>query len=235
MAAWIKKSWKVFRIVGPGVIIGLFLFFLWTNHKTIFEKNGFSEVGLPSDFYGPGTINTVEILKNNKLQLHPTCKVDVNEGITSTTIDIREEHEVKKGFYTKILKKFNLNDISVEKVRRIAIRLQNTKVRHIDDATLINIQKTLPENCQEAIKHNIESGSIVCQTRSVLKADGTYVIAVEETVSGGDPNVAARGVLREKTVAGGKDLFYGIRFLPFGIIPKSPESKPISCKGIRHI
>ena len=57
----------------------------------LLAQQGYYELATPAELYIPGTINTIEVRSDGKVELHPTCKMDVGMlakmTIESRTID----------------------------------------------------------------------------------------------------------------------------------------------------
>src|SRR5437879_13647654 len=95
MAAWVHRmaGWVKTRPLVKGVMviaaIGFSLLFIIVlqpdeNLTNILQSFGYLEMIPPSNFHGPGTINTIEAISVNKIKLHPTCEMD-GQSLASLT------------------------------------------------------------------------------------------------------------------------------------------------------
>jgi hypothetical protein len=248
MATWVKTRLLVLgavAIVASG-------FFWWKvlfgeTPEPIFGRLGYLEMVPPSNFSGPGTINTIEVTSDKKLNLLPTCETNEQalSGMVkaSATVDITVVQKLNKSYDISSQIKSVISEISDSRVKDIFIELKNVKILFISDDHLLELQEKFinEERCQKAIEWNLRNNTTVCQTKSVLEADIVYRIAYKEHVSVSDRenvtrNVAAKfqgGIqaVQEDQILG-KGLFFGVRLVPHGILLNTPDIKPADCRGV---
>lgn len=213
----------------------------------ILSETGYFEVVPPSTFGGTGTINTIEYLSNGKLELHPTCEVDpallTGKIQKSRTMDRDLKQSLEKNLDVSAQIRDKLSAVAgMEQVDSIHLKLENANILLISDELLISTRNALLKaDCEDAVTQNISSGSLVCQTRSVLEADVVYEIKYHNKISMEErakltSEIAAKLELEahegSDDKVSGSQLFFGIRLSPNPIVLKTAagEIKPCSRK-----
>ena len=247
MAAGAKNRLSVMG-AGTMVAIGVVIWLLWPtgeNVADIMKPFGYLEMVPPSNLHGPGTINTIEVVSDNKITLHPTCEIDAQILANLT----QESHTVDHSLLQKLNKRLNISaqlkkiissEIADNQAKDVFISFKDVKILTMSDESLHELEKKLiSENCQEVIVRNIQHGGIVCQTQAVLEADVIYKIVYKDNVS-----VSERGKLTANVASKfqidaaqdrvdeiiGKRLFYGVRLAPYGILLNRPDAQPADCR-----
>jgi hypothetical protein len=248
------KFWNAAKIGAAVVVVtavgGVIYWLVKVNNppittSSLLEAQGYIEVVPPSNFYGPGTINTIETLSGGKFSLHPTCNIDPSliskTTIESRTIDYSLNQALSKHFDISAKIKNLLSSASQAQAKNIDISFRNVSILMMSDESLWNLRRQLITNeCQEAIALNIQHGGIVCQTEAVIKADVVYDISYNEKLNVEDlakltKEIAQKLQLEADSHGGnsitGKGLFYGIRLDQNGIILNtSPEASATDCR-----
>lgn len=239
---------------GVFVAIGLVMIAAWAGFPrkkqtitAILSETGYFEVVPPSTFGGPGTINTIEYLSNGRLELHPTCEVDpallTGKIQKSRTMDRDLKQSLEKNLDVSAQIRDKLSAVAgMEQVDSIHLKLENANILLISDELLISTRNALLKaDCEDAVTQNISSGSLVCQTRSVLEADVVYEIKYHNKISMEErakltSEIAAKLELEahegSDDKVSGSQLFFGIRLSPNPIVLKTAagEIKPCSRK-----
>jgi hypothetical protein len=250
MAAWVKKSRSVMGAVSI-VAVGFFIWFLWPTGETVadfLQPFGYLEIVPPSNFHGPGTINTIEIISDKRIKLHPTCEMDT-QILTHLT---RTSNTVDRDLVQKLSKSFNISaqikkiislEIAEDQAKDIFISLKDVKILNISDEALHKLQRQfVKDDCQEAIAFNLRNGGVVCQTQAAIEADVVYKILYKENVSVSEQGKLTKNIASKFNIEAGQDtvdevigkrLFYGVKLAPYGILLNSPDVKPANCR-VQH-
>ena len=189
----------------------------------LLAQQGYYEIATPAELYIPGTINTIEVRSDGKVELHPTCKMDVGM-LAKMTIKSRT---IDRDLALGLNKKFDISGemqdlvsatINNNRSAKLNVSLRNSHILLATDEDLLRVQHELvKDTCQEAIELNIKNGGIVCQTRAALKGDLVYDVnykqelATEETTYdgfGGDPKSICRSGSRGPNAGKWVDLWY---------------------------
>lgn len=229
--------------LGTGIFVAIAMvaatvWYMWPRPgkaaiTAIVNDAGYLEIVPPNTFGGPGTINTVEFVGDQKVKLHPTCDAHpellVDKIQTSPTIardwqlSIEKKLSASEEFRDKLNAGAGINEIS-----SIHLKLENTTLQSVSEESMLLARKALlKDTCEEAVLLNISTGGMVCQTRSVLEADLVYEINYKDTVSLEErtkltSTVAAKLNLDASEQASdrisGAQLFFGVILAPNAII-----------------
>ena len=206
---------------------------------------GYWEIAAPADFYLPGTINTIEVRSDGKIELHPTCTIDP-ELLAKVTIRSRT---IDRDLARRLDRKFDVSaqlqdlvsaGIGGNKGAKLNMSFRNSGILTVTDEDLWRLQReVVKEACREAIEWNINNGGRVCQTRSALRGDLVYDVLYGEGIS-----VEQKGKLTAELAATlkvsadeqrtdrmlGNGLIYGVKLLPAGITLDTPDAKLVDCR-----
>src|SRR5262249_28387955 len=98
---------KVMAALGGGAVVAALV---WTltpfagGHALadLLKEQGYWEIAAPADFYMPGTIHTIEVRSDGKIELHPTCTINADVlarmTIASRTVDRIWDQRLDKKF-----------------------------------------------------------------------------------------------------------------------------------------
>jgi hypothetical protein len=96
----------------------------WTD---LLHDQGYWEIVPPAESYVPGTINTIEVRSDGRIEIHPTCDID-NELLSNLT---RQYRTLDRTLEDRLSKKFAIADllIGIEggKAESRVLSLQNSK------------------------------------------------------------------------------------------------------------
>ena len=238
-----------FTVIGGLTFISLSIWYLQPSDHgralaDLLARQGYYEIATPAELYVPGTINTIEVRSDGKVELHPTCKADARMLAKITMKSRTVDHDLALG----LNKKFDVSGkmqnlvsatIGSNRSAKLDMSLQNSYILLATDEDLVRLQHELvKDTCQEAIELNIKNGGIVCQTRAALKGDLVYDVnytqelAIEErgkltTELAGTLNLSADQDRADRMQGNG--LIYGIKLMPTGIISNDPTSAPTRC------
>ena len=204
-----------------------------TALETLLSQAGFMVLKPPSRLHGPGTLNTVESgtddgLGTGFVHLHPTCKLkDVQSlvPVESPTAD-RIITQLKSRSFDASAKLMDQIEVAGlgEKVKSVKMSLTNSRILLLSHEELLGLQLELIQgSCEQAIKYNLEAGSRVCQTESVLQTDVVYTIEYRDEVSAGKRAELTKEIAEQVKLSreragenriAGQRLYYGVRLMP---------------------
>lgn len=238
-------------IAGAAVVAGAFM--VWfhrseTTLKDILAEDGYLELVPPSEFHGPGTLNTVEAFEDGSIRLLPTCEIDQAllsaRRRESRTHDQEFEERLSGSFDVKAelaqkLQAASNSGLNLGAIKSITVRLENTKILTMSDEALFSLRNDLlVNNCAAAVSINLGAGGLVCQSQSVLQTDMIYEVVLEEQVSAEQKMQILRDVsgaleldlAREgSNRIQGKSLFYGVKLNRHGVFKPGPDAIPVEC------
>ncbi len=248
LASFVPK--KGLSVAGGAIAaIGILVWFLPTKAFTVgdlLQQQGYWEIVPPAEFHVPGTINTIEVRSDGKIELHPTCKIDsaLLDRMTrsSRTIDRTLAERLNKGVdVSGRMKELVSIGMGGNKARRINMSLLNSSILNLADEDLILVRREVIKGaCQEAIVGNINNGAKVCQTREAFRGDLVYDITYEQGISADEKaklTADAAAKLGFDLAQGqtdqmiGKGLIYGVKLAPDGILLNTPNAKPTDCQA----
>jgi hypothetical protein len=129
--------------------------------------------------------------------------------------------------------------MEASKIAKLSVSLSNSSILDVTDEDLLRIQhEVIKGSCEEAIAWNLKSGARVCQARSALRGDLVYDVSYRQGVSideQGKLTADLAAALKAKTDQGqakqviGHGLIYGMQLMPAGILPNTPDAKPVDC------
>ena len=207
----------------------------------LLSEEGYWEIVPPAESYLPGTINSIEVRSDGRIDIHPTCKID-SELLSKLTSQSRT---VDRTLADRLSKKFvivnrieELLPIGIEggKAKSLALSLQNSTILQITDEELLQVQRQVVQgDCREAIEQNISNGATVCQTREAIKGDLVYEVTYEKHGSvqvrdPSSPELKLEPKQKDTDRVTGRGLIYGVRFAPYGIVLNTPDAKPADCR-----
>jgi hypothetical protein len=207
----------------------------------LLNEEGYWEIVPPAESYVPGTINSIEVRSDGRIDIHPTCKID-SELLSKLT---QQSRTLDRTLADRLSKKFvivnrieELLPIDVEggKAKSLALSLQNSTILQITDEELLQVQRQVVQgDCREAIEQNISNGATVCQTREAIKGDLVYEVTYEEhgSVHVKNPSSLELKLEPKREDADrvtGRGLIYGVKFAPYGIVLNTPDAKPADCR-----
>jgi hypothetical protein len=194
--------------------------------EDVLYKMGYYPITPPSQFYGPGTFNTVEKLDDGTVDLHPLCKIDKmilkNYWEVSPTINKNFLYALEKraDVKAKILSQF-ASSIASDTVKNIKGSYSESKIILMPKESLIKIRKEyLQGTCEEAVEVNLKEGGEVCQSISVIQANIVYEVVFEDKI---ESNLKANIVEKTKIFLGadvkfiednkiiGDELFFAVK------------------------
>jgi hypothetical protein len=212
---------------------------------SLLGDQGYWEIAAPADFYLPGTINTIEVRSDGKIELHPTCTI-APELLAKVTIKSRT---IDRDLARRLDRKFDVSaqlqdlvsaGIGGSKGAKLNMSFRNSGILTVTDEDLWRLQReVVKEACREAIQWNINNGGRVCQTRSALRGDLVYDVLYGERIS-----VEEKGKLTTELAATlklatdeqradrmlGNGLIYGVKLLPAGITLDTPDARLVDCR-----
>ena len=211
----------------------------------LLEDQGYWEIASPAEFYLPGTINTIEVRSDGKIELHPTCTIDpellAKVTIKSRTIDRDLARRLDRKFDASVqVQELVSAGIGGNKSAKLNMSFRNSGILTVTDEDLWRLQReVVKEACREAIQWNINNGGRVCQTRSALRGDLVYDISYGEGIS-----VEQKGRLTAEMAATlklaadqeradrmlGNGLIYGVKLLPAAITLDTLDTKVPDCR-----
>lgn len=208
--------------------------------QLIVHNSGFAQVMPPGNFYGPGTINTVEPLEDGSLKLHPTCDIAEEDLV----VHHRVSPTVERSFMSVVEGRINA-EVSAKVLpslgfagkegQVVQLKLKNVSQILISDEWLFKIRDMyLTGACEQAIVHNLKAGATVCQTAFVLQVDLVYRVSRNLVLT-----AEQRGILEEKVKASlgiggnsdhfeemrGDSLYFGVRLMTECIVLPGVEAK----------
>lgn len=210
----------------------------------LLAQQGYYELATPAELYIPGTINTIEVRSDGKVELHPTCKMDVGM-LAKMTIKSRT---IDRDLALGLNKKFDISGemqdlvsatIGHNRSAKLNVSLHNSHILLATDEDLLRVQHELvKDTCQEAIELNIRNGGIVCQTRAALKGDLVYDVNYKRELATEEKGKLTTDLAATLNLSADQDradrmqgngLIYGIKLMPAGIISNEPDSTPAHC------
>jgi hypothetical protein len=211
---------------------------------TLLAQQGYYEIATPADLYVPGTINTIEVRSDGKVELHPTCKMDA-AMLTKMTMESRTiDHDLAVG----LNKNFDISGemqnlisatVAGNRSAKLSMSLHNSHILLAADEDLLRVQHELVRGtCEEAIELNIKNGGIVCQTRAALKGDLVYDVNYKQELAIKEKGELTKDLAATLKLSADQDranrmqgdgLIYGIKLMPSGIISSKANSNPSEC------
>jgi hypothetical protein len=180
--------------------------------EDVLYKMGYYPIVPPSQFYGPGTFNTVEKLDDGTVDLHPLCKIDKMtlknywEASPTTNRQFLYALEKRADVKAKILSQF-ASSITSDTVQNIKGSYSESKIILMPKESLIKVQKEyLQGPCEEAVEVNLKEGGEVCQSISVIQAKIVYEVIFDDKIKS---DLKAKIVEKTKTFLGAEVKFVG--------------------------
>lgn len=210
---------------------------------SLLARQGYYEIATPADLYMPGTINTIEIKSDGKLELHPTCKMDAamltKIAMESRTIDRNLALGLNKNFdISSEMQDLASAAIGGNRSAKVTMSLHNSHILLAADEDLLRIQHQLVKgSCAEAIELNIKNGGIVCQTRASLKGDLVYDVNYKQGLASKEKGELTKDLAATLNLSAdqeradrlqGDGLIYGVKLMP-SAINSSNASMPAEC------
>ncbi len=234
---------------GVSIVCGLIWFLqpLGDSHALadLLGEQGYWEIAAPAEFYVPGTINTIEVRSDGKIELHPTCTIDP-ELLAKMTLKSRT---IDRDLAQRLDKKFDVSaqlqdlvsaGMGGKKTAKLNMSFRNSSILNVADEDLWRVQReVVKEACREAIEWNINNGGRVCQTRSALKGDFVYDISYQEGISAEEKGKLTADLAATLKLAADQDrsdrmlgngLIYGVKLMPAGIVLDTVHAKPADCR-----
>jgi hypothetical protein len=189
----LRPTTIVLIVFAVGLIITAWKYasYLPMMHDTpedVLYKMGYYPIIPPSQFYGPGTFNTVEKLGDGTVALHPLCKIDKMklknywEASPTTNRQFLYALEKRADVKAKILSQF-ASSIASDTVQNVKGSYSNSKIILMPKESLIKIQKEyLQGSCEEAVEVNLQEGGEVCQSVSVIQANIVYEVIFNDKI-----------------------------------------------------
>lgn len=159
------------------------------GYALVLQRSGFYALNPPSQLFPPGSIGTVETLRNNSLVLHPTCNMNQARLITLLQVSGTVENDIaiKMSNALSAHAQAVADAISHSKSGRqtaVNVSMKNMQILSMSDENLRNVRNEyLKDTCEEVIAGNLRAGSRVCQTREVLQGDVSYDTASDDDFS----------------------------------------------------
>src|SRR5262245_12017039 len=241
---------KIAAALGGGALVAALIWMLTPfagGHALadLLKEQGYWEIAAPADFYMPGTIHTIEVRSDGKIELHPTCTINADVlarmTIASRTVDrIWDQRLDKKFDVSGRMKDLLAADMSRSKVAKVNLSFRNSSILQLTDEDLWRVQHdVVKDTCQEAIAWNLRSGGKVCQTRSALRGDLIYDISYRDGLSGEEKGKLTGDIAAELKLGVeqgrsdrmlGAGLIYGVSLMPRGLLLDTPDAKPTDCR-----
>jgi len=211
----LRPTTIVLAVVGIGLITTAWKY---TSHlsrihnapEDVLYKMGYYPIMPPSQFYGPGTFNTVEKLDNGTIDLHPLCKTDQMtlknywEESPTTNREFLYALEKRADVKAKVLSQF-ASSIASDTVQNVKGSYNESKIILMPKESLIKIQKEyLQGPCEEAVQINLQEGGEVCQSVSVIQANIVYEVIFNDKIAS---DLKANIVEKTKTFLGAEVKF----------------------------
>ena len=206
------------------------------------KQTGFWEIVPPSTLnYLPGTIVTVEFTEDRKVKLHPTCEIDENyirSKVEAKTVvrNVWNQFNNHEGdIYADIADYFTAK-FRGARVQKQSVTIDNAEIYIASDELVKEIRQAhLKGNCHEAVMERINGGYKVCQTNAVMKGDVKFELESNTTIEGKDLAYVATNLnlqSNEKNTRQftGKNMYFGVKLYPYGIIENTPDAVRVACK-----
>lgn len=203
---------------------------------------GYWEIAAPADFYLPGTIHTIEVRSDGKIELHPTCTID-RELLAKITLKSRT---IDRELARRLDRKFDISGqlqdlvsaaIGGSKSAKVKMSFRNSDILYITEEDLWRVQREVfKEACREAIEWNINNAGRVCQTRSALRGDLVYDISYQRGITAEEKGkltadlAATLKLTADQDQADrilGKELIYGVKLM--GMVLVTVAAPPADC------
>lgn len=135
-------------------VLGVLIWFIWPSGRTrteLLQEAGYLEMVPPSKFHGPGTINTIELRSDGKVQLHPTCNIEDDRLaqylIESPTEDHALVQYLNKGFDISAQIEGILSvNVDRNKTKKLFVSFQNVSILLMTDESLLLLQNEILRN-----------------------------------------------------------------------------------------
>jgi hypothetical protein len=220
-----------FTVTGIALpLIYLIIFHAPPTLGKVLNEFGYQQIVPPSKLYGPGTFNSVELLSDKTVKLHPTCRMDPGmlEGLweESPTVDremtahFSHNLDVSSDFLDSLKSK-----VSGKQIKDVHLSLRNMRILVLTQEDLLKLRdQYLKDSCEEAIIHNVRNGACVRQSKEVLQADLVYTVRFKDDVNRtqhisaapqeGEHILGLSGEADTDNLVSGKKLFFGVKLSP---------------------
>ena len=213
----LRPTTIILVVFGVGIIITAWKYTSYISMisdapEDVLYKMGYYPIVPPSQFYGPGTFNTVEKLDDGTIDLHPLCRIDKMtlknywEVSPTTNKEFLYALEKRAGVKAEILSQF-ASSIASDTVQNVKGSYSESKIILMPKESLIKIQKEhLQGPCEEAVEVNLQEGGEVCQSMSVIQANIVYEVIFKDKI---ESELKAEIVEKTKTFLGAEVKFVG--------------------------
>ena len=244
---WVTRRTVVGLILSLCILLAAGISFIYpAQEKTpgdILAEAGYLEMIPPSNFHGPGTINTIESLDGGSIQLHPTCEWD-SEALAELQ---RESRTTDRTISERLGNKFDARiqiaeilggKISASKIKTADLRFENVKIFLMTHETLFKLRESIKGSCEKAIIINLNAGARVCQSEAVLQADVVYSIEFEDEVEVVQKNKMIKKIAQILNLNSessmdqkirGNALYYGIKLMRRSLTVNAGGQTPPEC------
>jgi hypothetical protein len=196
------------------------------EYKAYLRHAGYLPLAQPSRLFPPGSIGTLETLRNGSLALHPTCPIDRKQleplMMTSHTVDNTLSGKMANSIAASAeAVAAAMSKARGVKTRTFTLSMKNMQIVSMADSDLMKVRSSyLKDNCEAAIVVNLRAGSRVCQTSEALQADLDYDLAFTEELSAEQRAQLSKALSEASDISlntetkdqtQGKELYFGIK------------------------
>lgn len=244
---WLTRRAVIGGLVTFAILLAAGASFLYpAQQKTpgdILAEAGYLEMVPPSNFHGPGTINTIERLDGGSIQLHPTCEWDP-ETLAGMRWESRTaDHTISERLGNRFDARYQIaklldGQISVSKIKTADLRFENVKIFLMTHESLFKLRESIKGPCEKAIVYNLSAGAPVCQSEAVLQADVVYSIEFQDEIDVTQKNDMLKKISQnfslnpesaEDQEIRGRALYYGIKLMRKSLALNAAGQPPAEC------